>query len=94
MNLKILKHPHLTEKSVRQKEEQNQVTFLVDPGANKVEIRQTVEKLFKVTVLAVRTISGQGKVKRLGRHTGRRSDWKKAVLTLKAGDKIEYFEGA
>jgi len=94
VNFKLLKHPHLTEKSVRQKEELNKVTFLVDPGANKVEIKRAVEDLFKVTVLDVRTVSGKGKIKRVGRHTGRRPDWKKAVLTLKEGDKIEYFEGA
>jgi large subunit ribosomal protein L23 len=94
MNLRLLKHPHLTEKSVRQKETHNQVTFLVSPDANKVAIKQAVEGLFKVTVLNVRTISGKGKLKRLGRYMGRRSDWKKAVLTLKEGDKIEYFEGA
>ena len=94
MNLKLLKHPHLTEKSVRQKERQNKVTFLVAPDANKVEIKQTVEKMFKVTVLDVHTVSGKGKLKRLGRHSGRRADWKKAIITLKEGDKIEYFEGA
>jgi len=94
MNIRLLKHPHLTEKSVRQKEEQNKVTFLVAPGANKVAIKQAVEALFKVTVLDVHTVSGKGKLKRMGRHSGRRSDWKKAILTLKAGDKIEYFEGA
>jgi large subunit ribosomal protein L23 len=94
MNLKLLKHPHLTEKSVRQKEQQHQVTFLVEPGANKVEIKRTVEQLFKVTVLDVHTISGRGKLKRVGRHMGRRPNWKKAILTLKEGDKIEYFEGA
>jgi large subunit ribosomal protein L23 len=94
VNLKILKHPHLTEKSVRQKESQNKVTFLVEPGANKIEIKRTVEAMFKVTVVDIHTVSGKGKMKRVGRHQGRRSDWKKAILTLKAGDKIEYFEGA
>jgi len=94
MNLKLLRHPHLTEKSVRQKEEQNKVTFLVEPGANKVEIKHTVEQLFKVTVLDVHTVSGKGKLKRVGRHSGRRADWKKAIITLKEGDRIEYFEGA
>ena len=66
MNLKLLRHPHLTEKTVRQKEELNQVTFLVDPNANKVEIRRTIEKLFKVSVLNVRTLKIRGKVKRMG----------------------------
>ena len=94
MNLKLIKHPILTEKSVREKEEHNKVTFLVRPAANKIEIKRTVETLFKVTVLDVRTANFKGKKKRLGRHLGRRSNWKKAVLTLKEGDKIDYFEGA
>lgn len=94
MNLKLLRAPHLTEKSVVQKEEANQVTFLVDPAANKPEIKRTVEGQFKVTVLGVRTVRQRGKVKRLGRFTGRRPDYKKAIITLKEGDRIEYFEGA
>jgi large subunit ribosomal protein L23 len=93
MNLKLIKTPRLTEKSVQQKEEHNQVTFLVDPGANKTEIKKAVESLFKVKVVAVNTINGLGKMKRMGRYLGKRPDYKKAVITLKAGDKIEYFEG-
>jgi large subunit ribosomal protein L23 len=94
MNLRILKAPHLTEKSVIQKDATNQITFLVDRGANKIEIKRAVESLFKVTVLRVNTVNVRGKVKRLGRFTGRRADWKKAMVTLKQGDRIEYFEGA
>lgn len=94
MNLKLLKTPHLTEKSVIQKESDNQVTFLVDKGANKIEIKRAVEDLFKVKVLNVNTMNMRGKFKRMGRYIGRRPDWKKAVVTLKAGDRIEYFEGA
>ncbi len=94
MNLKLLKHPILTEKSVRQKDEQNKVTFQVDPKANKTEIKKIVEQLFKVTVLDIRTARMKGKMKRVGRHVGKRPDWKKAILTLKEGDRIEYFEGA
>ena len=94
MNLKLLKTPHLTEKSVLQKELANQITFAVGRQANKIEIKRAVEKTFNVTVLNVNTINVHGKQKRLGRFTGRRPDWKKAVVTLKAGDKIEYFEGA
>jgi large subunit ribosomal protein L23 len=94
MNIKVLKAPHLTEKTVRQKDADNQVTFLVDLDANKIEIKRTVEALFKVTVLQVRTLTTLGKKKRMGRYTGKRPDWKKAVVSLKAGDKIEYFEGA
>ncbi len=94
MNLKLIKHPILTEKSVRQKDEQNKVTFQVDPKANKTEIKKIVEQLFKVTVLDIRTARMKGKMKRVGRHVGKRPDWKKAILTLKEGDRIEYFEGA
>lgn len=94
MNLKLLKTPHLTEKSVIQKELQNQVSFVVDPRANKIEIKNAIESLFDVTVLNVNTLNFKGKLKRLGRFSGRRADWKKAVVTLKEGDKIEYFEGA
>lgn len=94
MNLKVLKTPRLTEKSVIQKEMSNQITFQVDKDANKIEIKRAIENLFKVTVLNVNTINNRGKKKRMGRFTGRRPDWKKAVITLKEGDKIEYFEGA
>ena len=94
MNVKLLREPHLTEKTIGQKEFQNQVTFLVDPVANKIEIKRTVEELFKVSVLKVRTVNMNGKLKRVGRFTGKRADWKKAIITLKEGDRIEYFEGA
>lgn len=94
MNIKLLRAPHLTEKTVIQKEETNQVTFMVDKAANKIEIKRAVESLFKVTVLNVNTINTRGKHKRLGRFVGKRADWKKAVVTLKDGDRIEYFEGA
>lgn len=94
MNLKLLRSPHLTEKTWGQKEVSNQVTFKVAVNANKVEIKRTVEDLFKVTVLGVNTIRVQGKKKRMGRFEGKRPTWKKALITLKQGDRIEYFEGA
>jgi large subunit ribosomal protein L23 len=93
MNLKLIRKPRLTEKTVMQKEASNQVTFLVDPGANKTEIKKAVEALFKVKVEGVNTINVLGKIKRMGRSSGKRKDFKKAIVTLKAGDKIEYFEG-
>lgn len=93
MNLKLIRKPRLTEKTVMQKEAHNQVTFLVDPGANKTEIKKAVEALFKVKVEGVNTINTLGKIKRMGRSSGKRKDFKKAIVTLKAGDKIEYFEG-
>ncbi len=94
MNIKLLRRPHLTEKSVIQKDEANQVSFLVEPGANKIEIKRAVEGLFKVKVLRVHTMNRRGKYKRLGRFIGKRPDWKKAIVTLQQGDRIEYFEGA
>jgi len=94
MNMKLLRTPRLTEKTVRQKELANQVTFLVDPSANKIEIKKAVESLFKVKVLGVNTVNVLGKNKRMGRYLGKRPDWKKAIVTLKEGDKIEYFEGS
>ena len=94
MNIKLLKSPHLTEKTVIQKDATNQITFQVDRDANKIEIKRAVESMFKVTVLRVNTINTRGKKKRMGRFMGRRPDWKKAVVTLKQGDRIEYFEGA
>jgi large subunit ribosomal protein L23 len=89
----IIKKPLITEKSSRQKEEGNQIAFVVDPQATKIEIRQAVEKLFKVKVRRVRTMNMVGKQKRMGRFSGWKSDWKKAIVTLGEGDHIEFFEG-
>ena len=90
----VILRPIMTEKSMRQKEELNTVTFRVRPDANKVEIRTAVESVFNVKVAAVRTASFEGKLKRMGRHEGRRRDWKKAIVTLQPGHKIELVEGA
>jgi large subunit ribosomal protein L23 len=90
----VLIRPLMTEKSMRLKETHNTVTFEVRPDANKVEIRSAVEAVFNVKVAAVRTASFQGKLKRMGRHQGRRADWKKAIVTLAPGHKIELVEGA
>jgi len=94
MNINLLKHPHLTEKSLYQREDGNKVTFLVEVTANKPEIKKTIEKMFNVSVEAVRTVKIPGKMKRMGRFIGKRPDRKKAIVTLKEGDTIEYFEGA
>ena len=91
---KIIRRPMITEKSTRQKEESRQYVFEVDRDANKIEIQSAVERLFKVKVLQVRTSNVLGKVKRLGRRYGKRADWKKAIVTLKEGDRIDFFEGA
>jgi large subunit ribosomal protein L23 len=90
----VLIRPLMTEKSMRQKEELNTVAFKVRPDANKVEIRTAVESVFNVKVTAVRTASYEGKLKRMGRFAGRRADWKKAVVTLAPGHKIDLVEGA
>ena len=89
----IIKRPLITEKSNRLKEEGNQISFVVDPKASKIEIRQAVEKLFKVKVRRVQTMNLVGKRKRVGRFFGWKSDWKKAIVTLREGDRIEFFEG-
>ena len=90
----ILIRPLMTEKHMRQKEEHNTVAFQVRPDANKVEIRSAVESVFNVKVTDVRTINYEGKLKRMGRHQGRRASWKKAIVTLAEGSKIELVEGA
>jgi large subunit ribosomal protein L23 len=91
---KIIRRPLITEKSTRQKEEGRQYVFEVHRDANKIEIQKAVERLFKVKVLQVRTSNVLGKIKRLGRRYGKRPDWKKAIITLREGDRIEFFEGA
>ena len=73
--------------------EQGKYTFRVPLAATKIQIRQAVEQIFKVKVQAVNTMRYEGKLKRMGRTQGRRSDWKKAVVTLKPGEAIELFEG-
>lgn len=90
----VLIRPLMTEKSMRQKDEQNTVSFRVRPDANKVEIRAAIEEVFNVKVASVRTASFEGKLKRMGRFQGRRANWKKAIVTLQAGHKIELVEGA
>ncbi|KMY65819.1 50S ribosomal protein L23 [Desulfocarbo indianensis] len=90
----VLKKPLITEKSTVAKEMGNQLVFEVDPAANKVEIRQAVEKIFNVKVLKVHTASFEGKKKRMGRQMGRRNHWKKAYVTLAPGHTVEFFEGA
>ena len=83
----------MTEKGERLKEEQHKVLFEVALKANKTEIKTAVEKLFKVGVTEVNTVVVRGKVTRMGRRVGKRPNWKKAVVTLREGDTIEFFEG-
>lgn len=89
----IIRRPIVTEKSTLAREQTNAVTFEVDRRANKIEIKDAVQRLFNVTVTDVRVMNFYGKAKRVGRHVGKKSDWKKAVVVLKAGDSIEFFEG-
>lgn len=88
----VLRRPVVTEKSTRLQEESKYV-FEVAKVANKPMIKEAVEKAFSVKVLAVNTIMMRGKTKRLGPRMVQRPDWKKAVVTLRAGDRIEFFEG-
>jgi large subunit ribosomal protein L23 len=89
----IIIKPLLTEKVVRYKDEQNKYAFVVAKAANKIEIKKAVEERFQVNVTKVNTMNYRGKLKRQGRFVGRRPSWKKAIVTLKEGDKIEVMEG-
>ena len=90
----VIKRPLImTEKGETLKEVYNKVLFEVDPKANKIEIKAAVEKLFNVEVLDVNTLVVRGKVARMGRRMGKRPNWKKAIVTLKEGETIEFFEG-
>ena len=88
----IIKRPLITEKGAKLREEHNSYTFQVSPEANKIEIRAAIHSIFKVDVEEVRTINVQGKFKKLGRTSGRRSAWKKAIVTLKKGQTIDLFD--
>lgn len=90
----IIRLPRITEKGTRLKGKSNVLTFEVRTDANKVQVRKAIEGIFKVKVVDVTTVNVPGKRKRMGMREGRRSDWKKAYVTLKAGDKIDIFEGA
>jgi large subunit ribosomal protein L23 len=89
----IVIRPLITEKTTHLRDEANQYAFQVHIRANKIEIRRAVEETFDVKVENVRTSWMHGKVKQLGRFRGKRPDWKKAVVTLRQGDTIEFFEG-
>jgi large subunit ribosomal protein L23 len=94
MPYEIIKRPLITEKTNIQKEMANQLTFEVDRRANRIEIKQAIESAFKVKVARIQTMQVQGKVKRRGRFVGKRRDWKKAIVTLMPGQRIDFFEGA
>ncbi len=94
MNIQnVIIQPVLTEKGTSLQETLNQVQFKVDMRANKVQIREAVEKLFDVKVLSVRTQVVRGKKVRRGKFEGKRSNWKKAIVSLAEGETIEFFQG-
>ena len=90
---RIIRKPLLTDKCHDLKERHNQVAFRVDRDATKSDIKAAIERVFKAKVAAVNVVNMPGKEKRLGKNIGRRSDWKKAIVTLKPGEKIEIIEG-
>lgn len=89
----IIKRPLITEKTSIQKEMYNQLTFEVDRRANRIEIKRAIEDIFNVKVTDVKTMQITGKSKRRGRIVGKRRDWKKAIVTLLPGERIDFFEG-
>ena len=89
----VIKRPLLTEKSDHLREGENQYCFEVDVQASKDDVKEAVESLFGVHVTKVRMQNRLGKIKRMGRNSGRCSSWKKAVVSLAADDHIELFEG-
>lgn len=88
---KVLRRPIITEKGVNKKDEERTLCFEVAPEATKTEVKSAVERLFKVKVSEVRTATFDGKLRRRGKFAGYRSDWKKAYVKLKAGEKVPDF---
>ncbi len=87
----VLVRPLVTEKGITRKEEERTLCFQVAADANKIQVKQAVEKLFSVKVAEVRTANFEGKLRRRGRFTGYRSDWKKAYVKLVEGQKVPEF---
>ncbi|KGQ30364.1 50S ribosomal protein L23 [Gallibacterium anatis] len=92
--LKVLKAPHISEKATNNTEKSNTIVFKVALDANKAEIAKAVAELFEVKVDSVRTVVVKGKTKRHGARIGRRSDWKKAYVTLAEGQSLDLVESA
>lgn len=88
----VIKKPLITEKTTLAKDSKNVVAVVVNNNANKIQIKHAAEKLFKVEVKAVRTINMAGKVKRTGKNIGKRSNWKKAYISLDIGSNLDFFE--
>ena len=92
-NKPLLRRPIITEKATWMKENSNKYVFEVDKNCNKIEIRKAIEDQFNVDVIDVRTYNTHGKIRTRGRSIGRKPDWKRAIVQLKEGDTIEFFEG-
>ena len=89
----LIRYPVLSEKGTYLKEKDNKILLKVDINASKKQIKSAVEKTLNVKVVTVRTMRMKGKKKRVGRFEGKRPDWKKAIVTLAPGEKVEFFEG-
>ncbi|MEW6118193.1 MAG: 50S ribosomal protein L23 [Nitrospirota bacterium] len=89
----VIKKPLFTEKGMDIKERENKILIEIDANANKHEVKKAVEEIFKVKVEKVATVNVKGKMKRFGKSVGRRSDKKKAIITLKPGEKLDFIEG-
>lgn len=89
----VIKKPLFTEKGMDMKERENKLLVQVNSEANKHEIKEAMEEIFKVKVEKVATVNIKGKLKRHGKYLGRRSDKKKAIVTLKQGEKLDFIEG-
>jgi len=90
----ILRKPLITEKTSKLQEKNNQYTFLVDVNANKIEIKREIESRFRVSVTGVNTVNYEGRKARVGRYLGKKSDFKKAIVTLAKGDKLDIYDQA
>ena len=89
----LLIRPLVTEKNMQLHENQNKVFFEVAPNANRIEVKRAVEKVFNVKVEKVNILNQNGKRVRFKMQMGKRKDWKKAIVTLKEGEKVDYLEG-
>lgn len=88
----VIKKPLITEKTTVEKDDKNVISFVVNGAANKIEIKAAVEQLFNAKVASVNTVNVAGKTKRTARGMGKRSNWKKAYVTLKEGSNVDFFE--
>lgn len=89
----IIRRPLLSEKGNILNESENKVLMEVARDANKIEVKRAVEEIFKVSVVSVHTLNIHGKKKRLGRHEGRTRSWKKAIVTIKSGENLDFLGG-